>query len=133
MAQVIWITGRPGTGKTTLAQKICKKYKKCVMLDADELRWAFGYKGFSERERNLWVLSIGHLAYLLYEQGFTPVVAMVSPYKEIRRRIFNDFFDRNIVTLIHLPGGEDRMWEGSVYQEPSSSEAGRYLERKYRI
>ena len=131
--KVIWITGRPGTGKTTLAEKLCKKYKQCIMLDADELRWAFCYSGYTERERNMWVWSVAHLAWLLTIQSYTPVVAIVSPYREIRRRVFNDFFNKEDVTLIYLPGGEDRMWKGSVYEEPSLLEAGRYLERKYKI
>ena len=133
MAQVIWITGRPGTGKTTLAKKICNKYKQCILIDSDEMRWAFGNQRYDEKQRHVWVWSMARTANLLMGQGFIPVVAIISPYKEIRERVFYTLFEKKNITLIYLPGGEDRMWENSVYENPTKDEAGTFLIRPYSI
>jgi adenylylsulfate kinase-like enzyme len=133
LAKVIWITGRPGTGKTTLAKRICSMYKNHVLLDSDELRWAFGYDGYSKADRNEWVWSVGKLAQIIKEQGLTPVVAIVSPLRKARRKVFDCLFNKKDVTLIYLPGGHKNMWPGSYYDEPTPDEAGRYFERGYTI
>lgn len=131
--EIIWITGRPGTGKTTLAKEICRRYKKCILLDSDELRWAFNNKGYSEFVRSQWVLQVAKLARLFAYRGFTPVVAIVSPDRLVRHNVFKGFLGRKNVTLIYLPGGHQNMWEGTWYDEPTSEEAGRFFQRKYTI
>ena len=47
---IIWITGRPNTGKTTTAKRLCEN-DGTVLLDGDELRSIFGIKGFSKKDR----------------------------------------------------------------------------------
>lgn len=133
MARIIWITGRVDTGKTTLGKRLCKLRNDAVLLDSDVFRKIIGYRGFTEYDREVWVTIVAKMAKELFDQGFTPIVAITSPYKEIREKIFKEILGKKNVILVYLPGGEERMWKGSVYEEPTKEEAGVFIKRQQRI
>lgn len=84
---VIWITGLSSSGKTTLANALHSKIvnkNKCVILDGDEVRKAFELNKFDKDSRILHNLNVGRIASLLEAQGFTVIVSLISPYKEVR-------------------------------------------------
>lgn len=123
---VIWIFGRPGSGKTTLGKKFCSKSKNAVLLDGDDLRAIFDYHDFSEEGRKKWIHMVAKLAFSLERQGFFPIVALVSPYKESRlraKKLFKNF------KLIYLTSDTERMWEGSVFEEPDDDEPHVHIDR----
>lgn len=84
-----WMTGLPGSGKTTLAQALAGQLRGqgaavCV-LDGDELRAGVcGDLGFSEADRERNVTRVAHLARLLNAQGIHALVALVSPAAQAR-------------------------------------------------
>ena len=90
--KVIWITGLAGAGKTTLATKLCKRFRQesssVIQLDGDKLRDLFvgGLGAGTSREARL-KLSFGYskLCKLLAGQGFIVVIATVSLFKEIHK------------------------------------------------
>ena len=56
MARVVWITGLPGSGKTTLAKLLRNELKNigelCVLIDGDEIRSILGNElGYDRRTR----------------------------------------------------------------------------------
>lgn len=79
-----WLTGLPGSGKTTLAQALSERLRSegetvCI-LDGDALRAGVcADLGFSEADRERNVTRVAHLAQLLNAQGLHAVVALVSP------------------------------------------------------
>ncbi len=113
---VIWITGKADSGKTTMAKRLSQTVERPVILDGDEMRKIFptGYE-VADREAN--IMRLAKFAALLERQGFTPLVACVSPTKELRqkaRRLFESS------CLIYMPGGT--LWKGTEYEEPDSDE-----------
>jgi adenylylsulfate kinase len=88
---VIWFTGLPCSGKSTLADKtfdyLLKKGVKAERLDGDTVRSIFPATGFSREDRNTHIKRIGFLASILEKNGIFVVASFVSPYEESREAI----------------------------------------------
>lgn len=88
---VIWFTGLPCSGKSTLADEtfeyLVKKGIKAERLDGDTVRSIFPATGFSKEERNSHIKRIGFLASMLEKNGVFVVASFVSPYEESRKFI----------------------------------------------
>jgi len=92
---VIWFTGLPGSGKTTLAneiQKILKSYGyKVEILDGDEIRKGLSKDlGFSKEDREKHNERVMFVAKILSRNGVITLVPLISPYREIRERARNE-------------------------------------------
>jgi len=83
--KIIWLTGLPASGKTTLADDLHKKLECSIKLDGNDIRDIFTHVGFSEKERNLHVENIGKLSNLIAKNGVNVICAMISPFEESRR------------------------------------------------
>jgi len=89
---VLWMTGLPCSGKTTIVKELQKDIPNLAMLDGDELREWFSPKDFSKAGRDEHNKRVAHLAKLLLKHGVPLAVSLVSPYKENRdnaREIIN--------------------------------------------
>jgi adenylyl-sulfate kinase len=86
---VVWITGIPASGKTTLAQGLQRALKsldrEVLLLDGDEIRRAVSADlGFSRTDRDENVRRVADLAAKAASRGRVAVVAMVSPFAAAR-------------------------------------------------
>lgn len=85
---VVWFTGLPAAGKTTLARALKRRLEAvgtpAELLDGDELRALFPEVGFTSAERDLHIRRVGHLASRLEHHGVTSLVSLVSPYRASR-------------------------------------------------
>jgi sulfate adenylyltransferase len=89
---VVWLTGLPSAGKTTIATLVCKRLTErgqiVEHLDGDVMRQHLGKGlGFSKEDRDENVRRIGFVAGLLARHGVTVLVSAVSPYRVIRDEI----------------------------------------------
>jgi adenylylsulfate kinase len=91
---VLWFTGLPSSGKSTLADRIAQYLASLGVaaerLDGDQVRAVFPATGFSREERNLHVKRIGFLASRLEAHGVTVIASFVSPYREGRDFVRNN-------------------------------------------
>ncbi|MBA4460328.1 MAG: adenylyl-sulfate kinase, partial [Nitrosopumilaceae archaeon] len=62
---VLWMTGLPCSGKTTIVKDLQKDIPNLAMLDGDELREWFSPKDFSKEGRDEHNKKVAHLAKLL--------------------------------------------------------------------
>ena len=84
---IIWIRGRRGVGKTTLAKELAKKMN-AILLDGDIMRASILKDlGFSDADRLENNLRIARLAKVLEEQGRDVVVATICPGK-IKQEVY---------------------------------------------
>ena len=81
---VLWMTGLPCSGKTTIVKDLQKDIPNLAMLDGDELREWFSPKDFSKAGRDEQNTKVAHLAKLLLNHGVPSIVSLVSPYIENR-------------------------------------------------
>ena len=86
---IVWITGIPASGKTTLAgivaNKVIIRGGKAEVLDGDEIRQTISKGlGFSREDRRENVRRISWAARKLAKNDVWAVVAAVSPYREDR-------------------------------------------------
>lgn len=85
---VVWLTGLPGAGKSTLARyvegELKKRAWKCEVLDGEAIRRIFPETGFSRADRHAHVCHVGYFASRLESHGVFTVAALISPYAESR-------------------------------------------------
>jgi adenylylsulfate kinase len=77
---VLWMTGLPCSGKTTIVKDLQKDIPNLAMLDGNELREWFSPKDFSKEGRDEHNKKVAHLAKLLLKHGVPSAVSLVSPY-----------------------------------------------------
>ncbi len=101
-APVIWLTGIPGSGKTTLAEELKKFYEQekisVEILDGDEIRKTLSKDlGFSPEDRKEHNRRVIFVAQLLAKNGVTTIVPLISPYSETR-----DFARKEIQNFVEV-------------------------------
>lgn len=89
-AQILWITGIPASGKTTLARRLVRHFRvhdqAAEVIDGDDVRKVISADlGFSRADRLSNSRRIAWIARLLARNGVIAVVASVSPYLEGRK------------------------------------------------
>jgi len=86
---VVWFTGLPGSGKSTVAdavfETLTSRGHKVERLDGDSVRQLFPQTGFSRAERDEHLRRVGFLASRMERQGVFVVASFVSPYEDSRR------------------------------------------------
>lgn len=88
-APVVWLTGLPSAGKSTLAFALADRLRtaglRVEVLDGDEIRAGLTRGlGFSREDRAENVRRIGFVAHLLSRNGVIVLCPVISPYREDR-------------------------------------------------
>ncbi len=123
---ILWFTGQPGSGKTTLTNRFIDdkligfmkiQPVRIVHIDGDDLREIVDNKDYSEEGRRENINLAMNLARFMDNKGFTVVVSLVSPYRDQREELK---MERNIAEFyLHtteIRGKEDYFVEN--YEPP---------------
>jgi len=89
---VVWFTGLPASGKTTLANALAVRLREAgyrvEVLDGDWVRQTISAgSGFTKEERERHLLRVAWVARLLARNGVIVLCSFVSPYREVRRKV----------------------------------------------
>jgi len=95
-ACAIWITGLPGSGKTTIAEKVAEtlgakhlqldRVRKVITPDPD----------YSDKERGIVYASLAYMAYLLVDSGVSVVIDATAnrrEYRDLARKLIPRFVE----------------------------------------
>ena len=89
---VIWLTGLPSSGKSTIAftleHALVERGRLAYVLDGDNVRHGLNKNlGFSVEDRAENIRRIGEVAKLFSDSGVVTVTSFVSPYREDRNGV----------------------------------------------
>lgn len=89
---VVWFTGLPGSGKTTIANGVAEVLKskgyRVEVLDGDWVRKTISQGlGFTRKEREQHLIGVAWVARLLARNGVVVLCSFVSPYRDVRERV----------------------------------------------
>ena len=98
---VVWFTGLPASGKTTLAEAVQQELRDAsipvCLLDSDEIRKALvPSPGYSQAERDAFYATLARLAALFSEQGLIVLVAATAhraAHREQARQLATYFIE----------------------------------------
>jgi adenylylsulfate kinase len=87
---VIWLTGLPGSGKTTIAKALYPRLKelgfKVELLDGDIVRKELSPElGFTRQDREIHARRVVYLSKILSRNGIISIVSLISPYRDFRK------------------------------------------------
>ena len=87
---IYWFTGQPAQGKTILSRRLHRYLRnnypetQNFIVDGDELRSLLENKDYSEQGRRTNMKVAQGIASYLNSKGFNVMVALVSPYRDLR-------------------------------------------------
>ena len=87
---IIILTGQPNSGKTTLAYALKKQLSCAGILDGDEIRAILNNKDYSVDGRKRNITTSFLFAKILSNNDITAILALVSPFRELREELKND-------------------------------------------
>ena len=94
---IVWLTGQPGSGKTTLANSLIKKISiensslKMIHLDGDDLRKINKNKDYSKQGRINNISNAISIMRFLSNKNYLCIVSIVAPYKFLRDELKEEF------------------------------------------
>ena len=86
---VFWLTGLPGSGKSTIADRLEQKLrglgKHTYVLDGDNVRHGLSRDlGFTDRDRVENIRRVAEVAKLMVDAGLVVIVSFISPFRSER-------------------------------------------------
>lgn len=94
---VIWLTGLPGSGKSTVADAFLKRHPEWILLRMDELRrFITPEPTYSEEERELLYRAIVYMAREFYRKGISVVIDATANrrrWRDLARQEIKDFIE----------------------------------------
>lgn len=93
---IIWLTGQPGSGKTTLAKELISRIQyensdiKLINLDGDDLRNISKNQDYSKEGRIKNISTAISIMRFLSHKDYICIVSIVAPYKFLRDELKNE-------------------------------------------
>lgn len=93
---VVWFTGLPGSGKTTVSQQVeqllMDRGYHCVVLDGDKLRAGLNRDlGYTEADRAENLRRAAEVTAMFIDVGFIVLVPMITPTEAMRAQVRKRF------------------------------------------
>ena len=101
---VVWFTGLPCSGKTTLTEKLgLSLHQKNIMaytIDGDQIRKGLNSDlGFLKEDRSENIRRVGEVAKLFSDVGFVVIASLISPFIKDRDNVRNNLGSDRFVDI----------------------------------
>ncbi len=135
-AFVVWFTGLPASGKSTIAVELLRQLEargvRCARLESDALRQVMRGLDYSEAGRNTFYRTLAWIATLLVDHGIPVVIDATANrrrYRDEVRRSVGDFIEVHVDTPLAVckerdPKGLYRRSAVDVFNELPGSGSG---------
>jgi len=135
---VVWMTGLPSAGKSTLAARLQQQLAGAIVLDGDEVRQAIEMHGYDPVARDSFYRVLARLAALVARQRVIAIVAATSPSRmhrafarEVAPRFVEVFVDtplaecarrdtKGLYAAARTGGVANLPGDGAAYERPTS-------------
>ena len=122
---IYWFTGQPGHGKTVLCNHL-KEYletnrpwNNIIHIDGDDLRGIFNNQDYSKEGRIKNITFAQGLAKFLNKKGFTVLVSLVAPYRDVRESFKQDMDTEMVELYVHTTETRERdHYHVTDYEQP---------------
>lgn len=95
---IFWLTGQPGSGKTTLGKALVEKLGNAFHIDGDNLRTISNNRDYTKPGRLINIRTAQSIAMYLDTNNQDVVVSLIAPYRWLRE----EFKERHEVNEIYL-------------------------------
>jgi adenylylsulfate kinase len=99
---VVWFTGLPVSGKTSIANRVFELLKnkefELERIDSHDVRGMFPEVGFEREDRILHLKRVSFLVKMLEKNKVSVIASFVTPYKEARD-VIRDMIDLNYIEV----------------------------------
>jgi len=104
---VVFLTGLPGAGKSTLARALRERVaalgRSVTLLDGDEVRTLLSSElGYSRAHRDLNVRRVGYVAAEIARHGGVAICALIAPYAAARAEVRQRSAAAGHFLLVHV-------------------------------
>lgn len=125
---IYWFTGQPGHGKTVQATLLLSYLNEGVSfservfhIDGDHLRELVYNQDYSPEGRMANIRLAQSMAKYLHANGFTVVVSLVAPYKELREQFKRDMATDIVEIYVHSNELRGREQYHTNYEVPTEN------------
>lgn len=132
---LFWITGLPGSGKTSIAKEIFpyvkKKFGQTILISGDDLRKLFKLKSFSKKNRLSYALFYSKICKLLTDKNINVILATVSLFNSVRnwnKYNINNYLEIYIKADIESVINQKRKY---FYKKKSKNVVGKNLKAEF--
>ncbi len=121
---IIWLTGQPGSGKTTLAKEVIIELKKenpnIIHLDGDDLRLINKNKDYSKKGRIKNISTAISIIRFLSNKKYLCIVSIVAPYAFLRDELKKEFNFIEVYLFTNKIRGREHFF-AQDYEIPANS------------
>ena len=128
--RVLWFTGRPGAGKSTIANLVEKKLyclgRHTYILDGDNVRQGLNRDlGYAAPDQVEHIRRLAEVAKILSEAGLIVLVAALAPFRSERRAARELFAAEEFVEIfVDTPAAVCEQRESDLYRRVRAGEFG---------